>query len=116
MTAKRNTEKYHIKQNKEKDCTTIEIFKYEPSTMNEKLDWICAEIEKIKDIQAVVESKLAKLELRNTTPAQPIELNTFNEVDMAPRQAEGVNTTNKRFANSCQQQQFDFMGVGNNSD
>ena len=84
--------------------------------MNEKLDWICAEIEKIKDIQAVVESKFAKLELRNTTPAQPIELNTFNEVDMAPRQAEGVNTTNKRFANSCQQQQFDFMGVGNNSD
>ena len=46
--------------------------KYEPSAMNEKLDWICAEIEKIKDIQAVVESKFTKLELTNTTPAQPI--------------------------------------------
>ena len=84
--------------------------------MNEKLDWICAEIEKITDIQAVVESKFTKLELTNTTPAQPIELNTFNEVDMAPRQPEGVNATNKRVANSCQQQQCDLMGVGNNGD
>ena len=29
--------------------------------MNEKLDWICAEIEKIKEFQAVVESKFTKL-------------------------------------------------------
>ena len=80
-----NTEKNHVQQNKEKDCTTMETFKYDPSAMNEKLDWICAEIEKIKEFQAAVESKFTKLELTNTTPVQPVELNTFNEVDMTPR-------------------------------
>ena len=63
--------------------------------MNEKLDRICAEIEKVKEFQTVVESKFTKLEIANTTPAQPIELNTFNKVDMAPRQPEGIKTTNK---------------------
>ena len=43
-----NTEKNYVQQNKEKDCTTMETFKYDPSAMNEKLDWICAKIEKIK--------------------------------------------------------------------
>ena len=49
IDGKENTEKNRIQQNKEKDCTIIEIFKYEPSAMNEKLDRICAEIEKIKE-------------------------------------------------------------------
>ena len=60
--------------------------------------------------------KFTKLELTNTTPAQPIELNTFNEADMAPRQPEGMNTTNKRVATSSQRQQCDLMGVGNKGD
>ena len=85
--------------------------------MNEKLYWICSESEKIKEFQAVVESIFTKLQLTNTTtPAQPIELNTFNEVDMAPRQPERLNTTNKRVATSCQRQQCDLMGVGNKGD
>ena len=63
-----------MQQNKVKDCTTMETLKYEPSAMNEELDWICAEIEKIKEFQTVVESKFTKLKLTNTTPAQPIEL------------------------------------------
>ena len=45
---KENPEKNHIQQNKKKDYTTMETFKYNPSAMNKKLDWICAEIEKIK--------------------------------------------------------------------
>ena len=84
--------------------------------MNEKLDWICAEIEKIKEFQVAVESKFTKLELTNTTPAQPIELNTSNEPDMAPWQPEGMNTINKRVATSSQRQQCDLMGVGNKGD
>ena len=72
IDGKENTEKNHIQQNKEKDCTTMETLKYERSVMNEKLDWICAEIEKIKEFEAVVESKFSKLELTNTTSAQPI--------------------------------------------
>ena len=84
--------------------------------MNEKLDFICVEIEKIKEFQVVVESKFTKLELTNRTPAQPIELNTSNEADMAPRQLEGMNATNKHVATSCQQQQCDLMGAGNKVD
>ena len=53
--------------------------------MNEKLYWICDEIEKIKEFQDVVKSKFTKLELTNTTPVKPVELNTFNEVDMTPQ-------------------------------
>ena len=56
----------------------METFKFEPSAMNEKLDWICAEIKKIEEFQTVVESKFTKLKLTNTTPAQRRELNTFN--------------------------------------
>ena len=63
--------------------------------MNEKLDQICANIEKIKEFQSVVESKFIKLELTNTTLVQPVELNTFNEVDMTPRQPEGMDFVNK---------------------
>ena len=40
------------------------------SAMNEKVDWICAEIEKIKQFQTAVESKFTKLKLRYTTPVQ----------------------------------------------
>ena len=116
IDGRENTENNPIQRNKEKGSTTMETFKYEPSAMNEKLDWIFAVIEKIKEFQAVVESKSTKLELTNTTPAQPIELNTFNEADMAPRQPEGMNTANKRVAISCQRQQCDLMGVGNKGD
>ena len=35
---------------------------------------------------------------------------------MAPRQPEGINTTNKCVATSCQRQQCDLMGVGNKGD
>ena len=84
--------------------------------MNEKLEWICAKIEKIKELQAVAERKFTKLELPNTTLVQPVELNTFNEVDMTPRQPEGMDTTNKRVATSSQRQQCDLMGVGNKGD
>ena len=111
-----NTEENNIQQNKEKDCATMETFKYDPSAMNEKLDWIYAEIEKIKEFQAVVESKFAKLQLTNTTPAQPVELNAFDEVNMTPLQPEGMDTTNKRVATSSQRQQCNLMGAGNNGD
>ena len=94
IEGKKNTEKNHIQQNEEKDCTTIETFKYESSAMNEKL----------------------LLQLANTTPAQLIELNTFNEVAMAPRQPEWMSTTNKRVTTNCQRQQCDLMGVGNKGD
>ena len=75
-----NTEENHIQQNKEKYCGTMETLMYDPGVMNEKLDWICWEIEKIKEFQAVVENKFTMLELTNTTPVQPVELNAFNEV------------------------------------
>ena len=71
-----NTEENQIRQNKKKYCATMETFKYDPSVMNEKLDWIYAEIEKIKELQAIVESKFTKLELTNTTPVQLVELKT----------------------------------------
>ena len=116
MTAQKTLKKNEIQQNKEKDCTTMETFKFDPSAMNEKLDWICAEIEKIKEFQAVVESKFPKLELTNITPVQLVELNTFNEVDMAPWQPEGIGTANKRVAISCQRQQCDLIGAGNKGD
>ena len=96
-----NAEKNHVQQNKEKDCTTMETFKYDPSAMNEKLDWIYVETKKTKEFPDAVESKFIKLELANTTPVQPVELNTFVKVDMAPRQTEGMDTTNKRVATSC---------------
>ena len=50
-----------------------------------QLDWICVKIEKKIEFQGVVESKFTKLELTNTIPVQPIELNSFNDVDMTPR-------------------------------
>ena len=43
-------------------------------------------------------------------------MNTFNEVDMAPRQPAGMNTTNKHVVTSCQRQQCDLMGVSNKGD
>ena len=61
---------------------------------------------------AAVESKFTKLELTNTKPVQPVELKAFNEVDMTPRQPEGMDITNKRVDTSCQRQQCDMMGVG----
>ena len=65
-------------KNKEKDCASMENFI--------QLDWICVKIEKKKtEFQGVVESKFTKLELTNTIPVQPVELNTFNDVDMTPR-------------------------------
>ena len=66
---------------------TLETFKSNPScvTMIEKVDWICAEMQKIREFQAVVVSKFTKLELANTTPVQPVELNIFNKVDIKPR-------------------------------
>ena len=41
------------------------------------------------------------LGLNNTTPVQHVEFTTFNEVDMTPRQPEGVDTANKRVADSA---------------
>ena len=102
-----NTEENHTQQNKEKDCATMETLKYDSSAINEKIDW---------SRKAVVESKFTKLDLKNTTPVQPVKLNTFNEVDMTPRQPKGVDTTNKRVTTSSQRQQCDLMGVGNKSD
>ena len=96
-----NTEEDHIQENKEKGSATMETFKYDPSAMNEKLDWIYVETKKTKEFPDAVESKFIKLELANTTPVQPVELNTFIKVDMAPRQTEGMDTTNKRVATSC---------------
>ena len=45
-----NTEENHMQQNEEKDCVTLDAFKNDPSpvTMNEKVNWIFAEIQKIK--------------------------------------------------------------------
>ena len=99
-----NTEENHTQQNEEKDCATLETFKNDPSraTMNEKIDWICVEIQKIKEFQAVEESKFTKLKLTNTTPVTPVELTTFDGVDMTPRQPEGIGTANKRVATSLQ--------------
>ena len=94
----------------------MESFKNDPSALNEKLDWICAEIEKIKEFQVVEESKFTKLELRSITLVQPVELNTFNEIDMTPRQPEEIDTTDKCAAASSQEQQCDLMGASNKGD
>ena len=64
-----------MQQNKGKYCAISETFKYDPSAMNEKLDWNCVNIKKIKEFKAVVESKFTKPELTNTTPVHPLELN-----------------------------------------
>ena len=61
----------------------------------------------MREPQVVVESKFTKRELTNTTPVQPVELNTFNK---------GMDTANKRIATSPQRQQCDLMGAGNRSD
>ena len=53
---KENTEKKNTYSKIKRKITTMETFKYEPSAMNEKLDWICTEIEKIKEFQVVVEA------------------------------------------------------------
>ena len=73
-----STEENHMQQNKEKDCATLETFKNDPSraAMNEKVGWICAEVQKIKEFQAVAESKFIEPELLNTTPVQSVELLT----------------------------------------
>ena len=84
--------------------------------MNEKVGQICAEIQKIKEFQAAVESKFTKLEWTNTTPVQPVEVNTFNEVDMTPRQLEGMDTANKGVANSPHRQQCDLLRVTDKGD
>ena len=84
--------------------------------MNEKLYQICDEIEKIKEFQDVVKSKFTKLELTNTIPVRPVELNTFNEVDMTPRQPDGMDTANKRVATFSQRQQCDLKGAGSKCD
>ena len=49
---------------------TLETFTKDPNcgTMNSKVDWICAKIQKIKEFQAVSENKFSKLQLANTTP------------------------------------------------
>ena len=73
-----STEENYMQQNEEKDCATLETFKNDPSgvAMNEKVGWICAEVQKIKEFQAVAESKFIKPELLNTTPVQFVELLT----------------------------------------
>ena len=80
--------------------------------MNEKADWICAKIQKIKEFQAVVERKFSKLVL-NTTEVHYKELTTFNEANMALQQSEGIDTANKRVATLPQRQLWDFMGAAN---
>ena len=45
-----------------------------------------------------------------------MEMNTFNEVYMTPRQPEGMDTANKRVATSSQWQQCDLMGANNKGD
>ena len=50
-----------------------------------RLEWIFVKIEKKTEFQAVVESHFTKVELTNTIPFQPVELNTFIDVDMTPR-------------------------------
>ena len=94
----------------------METYKNVPSAMIEKLDWICAEIKKTKDFQAVVGSKITKLESTNTTIFQPVQLTTLNELDMTPRQSQGMVTTNKCVATSLQRQQCDLMAAGNKDD
>ena len=94
----------------------METYKNDPSAMIEKLDWICGEIKKTKDFQAVVGSKLTKLESTNTTIFQSVQLNTLNEVDMTPGQPQGMVITNKRVATSPQRQQCDLMAAGNKDD
>ena len=89
---------------------------YFHGAMNEKLYQICDEIEKIKEFQDVVKSKFTKLELTNTIPVQPVELNTFNEVDMTPRQPDGMDTANKRVATFSQRQHCDLKGAGSKGD
>ena len=59
--------------------------------MNEKADWICAKIQKIKEFQAVVERKFTKL-VSNTTEVQHEELTTFKEANMTLQQSEGIDT------------------------
>ena len=56
-----------MEQNEKKDCVTLETFTNE----------------------------LHLLELTSTTPGGPVELNTFNKVDMTPRQPEGINSANE---------------------
>ena len=43
-----NAEENHIQQNEQKDCVIFETFTTDQSrvSMNEKVDWICAEIQK----------------------------------------------------------------------
>ena len=84
--------------------------------MNSKLDWVYANIQKIKDFEAAVENKFTKLELMNTTPEQAVERNTFNEVDMTPRQAEGMDTADEGLATSPQQQHCNLLGAGSKGD
>lgn len=84
--------------------------------MNSKLDWVYANIQKIKDFEAAVENKFTKLELMNTTPEQAVERNTFNEVDMTPRQAEGMDTADEGLATSPRQQHCNLLGAGSKGD
>ena len=77
-----NAEENHIQHNENKNCATLETLTNDLGrvTMHEKADWICAEIQKIKEFQTVVERKSTKLELTNTTPVQHVELTTFNKL------------------------------------
>ena len=79
--------------------------------MNESVDQICAEIQKLKEFQAIIE--LITLELINTTTVHHLELTTFNEADMNPRQPEETDTPNKRVATSPRRQQCDLKRAGN---
>ena len=49
-------------------------------------------------------------------PEQAAELNTFNEVDMTPRQPEGIDTADEGLATSPQQQHCNLLGAGNKGD
>ena len=49
-------------------------------------------------------------------PEQAVELNTFNEVDMTPRQPEGIDTADEGLATSPQQQHCNLLGAGNKDD
>ena len=83
-----STEENYMQQNEEKDCATLETFKNDPSrvVMNEKVGWICAEVQKIKEFQAVAESKFIKPVIKYYSSSV---CRTFNEVDMTLRQPEG---------------------------
>ena len=94
----------------------MEIFKNDPNAMNENLAWIFAEIKKIKEFQAVVESKFTKLELTNTTPVEPLQQNTFNEAGMTPRQPKGMKTTNKCVGTSSERRQCVLIRACNKGD